>query len=83
MRAETIAEALGGRKAGGSWVARCPDHDDREPSLSIHDVDDGVRLAFDQIKGKPSRRRCRRMLGRQAAQDWIAGDMPISSSRGG
>ena len=42
-----------------------------------------VRLAFDQIWGEPSRRRCRRMLGRQAAQDWIAGDTPISSSRGG
>jgi len=33
--AETIAKALGGRKAGGCWMARCPAHDDREPSLSI------------------------------------------------
>jgi hypothetical protein len=39
MNAETIAKALGGRKAGGAWMARCPAHDDREPSLSIRDAD--------------------------------------------
>lgn len=36
MTAETIARALGGRKVGQGWSARCPAHDDREPSLSIH-----------------------------------------------
>ena len=35
MTAEAIAKALGGRKTGGSWMARCPAHDDREPSLSL------------------------------------------------
>ena len=35
MTAETIAKALGGRKRGAAWMARCPAHDDREPSLSI------------------------------------------------
>ena len=40
--AETIAKTLGGRKAGGSWMARCPAH--REPSLSIRDADDGKVL---------------------------------------
>jgi hypothetical protein len=44
MTAETIAKALGGRKAGGSWVARCPAHDDRVPSLSISDAGDGKVL---------------------------------------
>jgi hypothetical protein len=44
MTAETIGKALGGRKAGGSWTARCPAHDDREPSLSIRDADDGKVL---------------------------------------
>jgi putative DNA primase/helicase len=39
MKAETIAKALGGRKAGDAWMARCPAHDDREPSLSIRDAD--------------------------------------------
>jgi putative DNA primase/helicase len=42
--AETIAAALGGRKAGGGWMARCPAHDDRTPSLSIHDAGDGKVL---------------------------------------
>jgi hypothetical protein len=42
--AETIAAALGGRKAGGGWMARCPAHDDRTPSLSIRDARDGKVL---------------------------------------
>ena len=42
--AETIAKTLGGRKAGGGWMARCPAHDDRTPSLSIRDADDGKVL---------------------------------------
>jgi putative DNA primase/helicase len=44
MKAETIAKALGGRKAGGAWMARCPAHDDREPSLSIRSAGDGKVL---------------------------------------
>jgi putative DNA primase/helicase len=44
MTAEAIAKALGGRKAGGSWTARCPAHDDRRPSLSIRDSDHGKVL---------------------------------------
>jgi putative DNA primase/helicase len=44
MSAAEIAHALGGRKAGGGWVARCPAHDDRKPSLSISDSDDGKVL---------------------------------------
>ena len=44
MTAETIAKALGGRKAGAEWMARCPAHEDREPSLSIKDADGGKVL---------------------------------------
>ena len=44
MTAETIAKALDGRKAGGCWMARCPAHDDRKPSLSITDSQDGKVL---------------------------------------
>src|SRR4029077_3161548 len=44
MSAAEIAHALGGRKAGGGWTARCPAHDDRTPSLSIRDADDGKVL---------------------------------------
>jgi putative DNA primase/helicase len=35
MTAESIARALGGRCAGATWMARCPAHEDRVPSLSI------------------------------------------------
>jgi putative DNA primase/helicase len=42
--AEVISNGLGGRKTGCSWLARCPAHDDREPSLSIREADDGKVL---------------------------------------
>lgn len=42
--AATIAASLGGRKVGASWVARCPAHDDHEPSLSIRNGWDGKVL---------------------------------------
>ncbi len=32
------------RKAGAGWTCRCPAHDDRNPSLSIHAGDDGRTL---------------------------------------
>ena len=44
MTAETLAKGLGGRKVGGGWMARCPAHEDREPSLSIRKSDDGKVL---------------------------------------
>jgi hypothetical protein len=44
MSAETISKALGGRKAGGAWMACCPAHEDREPSLSITDAKGGKVL---------------------------------------
>jgi hypothetical protein len=44
MKAETIAKALGGRKAGRGWMAHCPAHDDHDASLSIRDADDGKVL---------------------------------------
>ena len=42
MTVETIARALGGRKVGHGWMARCPAHDDREPSLSVRESDGKV-----------------------------------------
>jgi hypothetical protein len=30
--------------ATGRWLARCPSHDDRSPSLSIRELDDGRTL---------------------------------------
>jgi hypothetical protein len=36
MTAADLAAALGGRRAGpGRWMARCPSHEDRTPSLSL------------------------------------------------
>lgn len=35
MRAEEIARLLGARRSGAGWIARCPAHEDRTPSLSI------------------------------------------------
>lgn len=32
---EAIARGLGGRRCGSGWIARCPAHEDREPSLSL------------------------------------------------
>ena len=39
--ARTLTAALGGRWSGGSGMARCPAHDDRNPSLNISDGDNG------------------------------------------
>ncbi len=40
--AQTIAKALtGGKKKGAGWVACCPAHGDKTPSLSITDGDNG------------------------------------------
>ena len=44
MTAETIARSLGGYKSGAGWMARCPAHNDRVPSLSISDSPDGKVL---------------------------------------
>jgi len=41
MAATLLAMALGGREVGGAWMARCPAHDDRRPSLSIDETADG------------------------------------------
>ena len=42
MTAAEIAQALHGRKSGSGWVARCPAHEDTNPSLSLRDVDGKV-----------------------------------------
>jgi putative DNA primase/helicase len=38
VTAAEIARTLHGRKSGEGWVARCPAHDDKDPSLSLRDV---------------------------------------------
>jgi len=44
MGASNIARALRGRKVGASWMACCPAHEDREPSLSIGRSNNGKLL---------------------------------------
>ena len=44
MTAETIAKALGARKAGNGWTVRYPAHDDRNPSLPVSTGKDGKVL---------------------------------------
>ncbi len=44
-RLRDVGMTLGGLNAGGCWMARCPAHDDREPSLSISTGDQG-RVLF-------------------------------------
>jgi hypothetical protein len=41
MTAGSIAHQLRGRKQPSGWVARCPAHDDHNPSLSLKDGRDG------------------------------------------
>src|SRR5712692_2830061 len=44
MNADPIARALKARRSGSCWMAKCPAHDDNNPSLSIREVDGKVLL---------------------------------------
>jgi putative DNA primase/helicase len=44
MTAASLAQALGGRRSGSQWVASCPAHDDRDPSLTITEKNGRVLL---------------------------------------
>jgi len=44
MTADSIARALKARRSGAGWMAKCPAHDDNNPSLSIRDADGKVLL---------------------------------------
>jgi hypothetical protein len=44
MQAHFIATALGARRCGSGWVALCPAHKDRKPSLSIGASENGQVL---------------------------------------
>src|ERR1700730_5984372 len=41
MQTADLAARLHARRAGKGWIARCPAHDDRRPSLSISEGRDG------------------------------------------
>jgi putative DNA primase/helicase len=44
MNAAELAFHLHGKKSGAGWLARCPAHEDTNPSLSLKDGDDGRPL---------------------------------------
>jgi DNA primase len=44
MNADSLARALEARRSGSSWMARCPAHDDNNPSLNFRDEDGKVLL---------------------------------------
>ena len=46
MQVEFMASALGACRAGHGWMARCPAHSDRTPSLSIDIGENGKLLVF-------------------------------------
>jgi putative DNA primase/helicase len=44
MNVDSLIRALEARRSGSSWMAECPAHEDRNPSLSIREVDGKVLL---------------------------------------
>jgi hypothetical protein len=44
MRAEVIVSLLNAKRVGSCWMARCPAHDDRTPSLSIRAGSNGSAI---------------------------------------
>lgn len=49
MTTTTLLDRLAGVRSTGHhrWIARCPAHDDKRPSLSIRELDDGRVLVHD------------------------------------
>lgn len=49
MSADALLNQLEGvkRTGPGRWLARCPSHDDKHPSLAIRELDDGRVLVHD------------------------------------
>jgi putative DNA primase/helicase len=41
---ESLAHALEARRSGSTWMARCPAHEDRGPSLAIREADGKILL---------------------------------------
>src|SRR5712692_7974015 len=44
MTAAELAERLHGSRSGSGWAAHCPAHEDKKPSLSIHERDGKILL---------------------------------------
>ena len=46
MSAAELTHAFGGQRVGHVWMARCPAHNNRTPSLSIGEGNDGKLLFY-------------------------------------
>jgi hypothetical protein len=77
VTAKTIAKALGGRKACCSWMARCPTHKDRTPSLAITDTTDGNVL----VRSHAGYRQCNVIEAVRGRGLWESTCRPNSSPR--
>lgn len=62
MNAAEISFHLHGRKSGAGYIARCPAHDDREPSLSLRDAEGKILALFRRMR-TGQRDRCAEELG--------------------
>ncbi len=51
MTAERITRALGGRKVGSGWMARCPVHDDRNPGGATTDECESEKRLIEGVDG--------------------------------
>ena len=83
MRAEQLTRALGGRWHGQYGTARCPAHDDRNPSLSIRDGRASVLLlhCFAGCRYSDVRAALKFKLGCEATSvPWSAMAIPIPKS---
>ena len=74
MTAATILDRLDGvRPTGdGRWIARCPAHDDRSPSLSIREAERRLNIG---------QRRVQRAFDALLARGWIAVHEPGGFTR--
>jgi putative DNA primase/helicase len=79
MNAETIAKAIGGRKVGSGWTARCPAHDDKNPSLSVRNADGGKVLARHHAGCDQDRV----IAARNACAPTVLASGPIGAGKGG
>lgn len=72
--AETISSALGGRRSGHGFMARCPAHNDKSPSLSINDGENG-KPVVNCLAGCPQKA----VIDSLRAKDlWPAHDLELS-----
>ena len=83
--ADAIAKALGARRVGSSWMARCPAHEDRAPSLSIRAGNGDQALVYchagcDQARVVATLRSLGVWDGRPSSIDQLESNWPGASS---